>query len=187
MIYPQKLSSKKGEAVFRILLGSSIILGIILVLINKLTTPQIPWAALANVGIIYIWITVSYSIRKSTNVAGHVFLQTIIISQLVLYIDYKIGFIGWSINIAIPIIFMIANSTMLILTIVTHKNYIKYAIYQLMIVLISLLSMVVTWDKIIKLRVLTNIAIILSIVNLIISMILCFKDLKEALVRKLHM
>ena len=187
MIYPQKLNSKKGEIVFRVLLFTSITLGIILLLINRLTTPNIHWAALAICGIIYAWITVIYSIKKSANLAGHVFIQTIIISEVVLYIDYRIGFIGWSINIAIPIILMIANATMLILTIATRKNYIKYAIYQLMIVLISLISMWIIWDKIIKLMVLCNIAIIISVVNLLISLILCFKDVKEALIRKLHM
>ena len=103
-----------------------------------------------------------------------------------LYIDYRIGFRGWSINIALPIILMIANATMLILTIVTRKNYIKYAIYQLMIVLISLISMWLIWDKIITLRVLCDIAIAISVVNLLISLTLCFKDVKEAIVRKFH-
>jgi hypothetical protein len=187
MIYPQKLSSKKGEKVLKILLATSILLGIILVIINRLTTPNIHWAALANCGIIYIWITVIYSIKKSTNVAGHVLIQTIAISAATLYIDDRIGFRGWSINIAIPIILIVSNSTMLILTIVTRKNYIKYAIYQLMIVLISLISILLIWDKIMNLRILSDIAIGISITNLLISLILCFKDVKEALVRKLHM
>lgn len=186
MIYPQKLSSKKGEKVLKVLLSVSVVLGIILVVINRLTTPSIHWAALANCGIIYIWITVLYSIKKSTNVAGHVFVQTIIISEAILYIDYRIGFRGWSINIAIPIVLMIANATMLILTIVTRKNYIKYAIYQLMIVLLSLISMWLIWDKIITLRILCDIAIAISVVNLLISLILCFKDVKEAVIRKFH-
>ena len=187
MIYPQKLSSKKGEAIFKILLFTSIALGIILVLINKLTTPEIHWAALANCGIIYAWITVIYSIRKGINIAGHVFLQTIAISAVTLYIDDRLGFRGWSINIAVPIILMIANATMLILTIITCKNYIKYAIYQLMIVLISLLSMWLIWDKIMSLRLLSCIAVSVSVLNLFISLVLCFKDVKEALVRKFHM
>lgn len=187
MIYPQKLNSKTGEKVFKILLFASVALGIILFIINKLTIPNIHWAALANCGIIYTWITVSYSIKKSANVAGHVLIQTIIISVAMLYIDDKIGFRGWSINIAIPIILIVANLTMLILTIVTRKNYIKYAIYQLMIVLISLISMWLILEKIINLRILSNIAIILSVINLLISLILCFKDVKEALIRKFHM
>ena len=187
MIYPQKLNSKKGEEVFKILLFTSVALGIILVIINKITTPKIHWAALANCGIIYAWITVIYSIRKNTNVAGHVLIQTIIISASMLYIDDRIGFRGWSINIAIPIILMIANTTMLVLTIITCKNYIKYAIYQLMIVLISLISIWIIRDKIVVLKILSDIAIGISIINLLISLILCFKDVKEAVIRKLHM
>jgi len=187
MIYPQKLSSKKGDEVLRILLLTSVVLGIILVIINKLTTPEIHWAALANCGIIYTWITVIYSIKKSTNVAGYVLIQTIITSIAVLYIDYSLGFIGWSINIAIPIILMVANVTMFVLTIITHKNYIKYAIYQLLIVLISLISMLLIWDKVIQLKVLSNIAILVSVINLLISLILCYKDVKEVLIRKFHM
>ena len=187
MIYPQKLSSKKGEIVLKTLLGASVLLGLILILINKFTTPNIHWAALANCGIIYTWITVIYSIKRGINVAGHVLIQTIAISIAMLYIDERIGFIGWSINVAIPIILIIANATMLILTIVTHKNYIKYAIYQVMIVLISLISIWFIIDKVVSLKILSNIAIMVSILNLLISLILCFKDVKDALIRKLHM
>ena len=64
MIYPQKLSSKKGQIILNIFLIISIIIATMLVVINKLTTPNIPWSALANCGIIYIWITVIYSIKK---------------------------------------------------------------------------------------------------------------------------
>ena len=187
MIYPQKLSSKKGDKVLKILLFASIILGVILVIINKLTTPKIHWAALANCGIIYAWITVMYSIKKSTNVAGHVLIQTIAISAVMLYVDDRTGFRGWAINIAIPIVLIIANVTMLILTIVTRKNYIKYAIYQLLIVLISLTSLLLMPEKIIEFEILSDIAMAISILNLFISLVLCFKDVKEALVRKLHM
>ena len=187
MIYPQKLSSKKGEKILKILMLVSIALGVILVLINKLTTPNIHWAALANCGILYTWITVIYSIKRSTNMAGHVLLQTLIISAVVLYIDDRIGFKGWSINIAIPIILITANTTMLILTMVAYKNYIKYAIHQLMIVFISLLSMGTMWRNIEKLKVLSIIAISIAILSLTISLLLSFKDVKEALIRKLHM
>lgn len=187
MIYPEKLSSKKGEKVLKSLLCASVILGMILFGINRLTTPNIHWAALANCGIIYIWITVMYSIKKSANVAGHVLIQTIIISAVTLYIDHRIGFRGWSINIALPIILIISNATMLILTIIVQKDYIKYAIYQVMIVLISFVTMWLIWDKIIILKILSNIAIGISAINLLISLLLCFKDVKEVFIRKFHM
>ena len=110
MIYPQKLSSKNGEKILKILLIISIVIALLLVLINKLTTPQIHWAALANCGIIYIWITVIYSIKKGTNIAGHVLIQTVLVSIVMLYIDRTIGFKGWSIYIGIPIIIDVPKS-----------------------------------------------------------------------------
>ena len=156
-------------------------------LINKLTTPNIPWAALANGGIVYIWITVIYSIKKNTNIAGHVLIQTLAISLLTVFIDYKLGFKGWSIEIAIPIIIMIANITMLVLTIVSYKKYIKYAIYQLIIVLFSMLPILFIEENMVNNIVLSIIASSISILNFILCLILCAKDIKEAVIRKFHM
>lgn len=187
MIYPKKLSSKKGNKIITILMIVSIILAIILVLINKLTTPNITWAAFANCGIIYIWITAIYSIKKGTNIAGHVLIQTIIISLVILYIDNRLGFKGWSINRAIPIVLIIANISMLVLTIVSYKKYIKYAIYQLMIVLISFIPIILIAENMIKPQILNKIAIGISILNLIISLSLTYKDIKEAIIRKFHL
>ena len=187
MIYPKKINANKSEKLIKIFLVTSIILALILLLINKLTTPNIPWAALANGGIGYIWITVIYSIKKNTNIAGHVLIQTLAISLLTVFIDYKLGFKGWSIEIAIPIIIMIANITMLVLTIVSYKKYIKYAIYQLIIVLFSMLPILFIEENMVNNIVLSIIASSISILNFILCLILFAKDIKEAVIRKFHM
>ena len=187
MIYPQKLNSHKGELILKIAILISILVAIILTVINRLTTPNLPWAALANGGIIYIWITVYYSIRKNINIGGHVLLQTIAICLLTVFIDYELGFKGWSIDIAIPIIILVANVTMLILTIITHKRFLKYVIYQLLIVIISMIPIVLVSENIVKNEVLSIIASGISILNLIFSLILSARDWKEAIVRKFHM
>ena len=187
MIYPQKISSKKSELIINILLSVSIIIALILVAINKLTTPQIPWAALANCGIIYIWITVIYSIKKGTNIAGHVLNQTILASIALLYIDNRIGYHGWSVYIGIPIVLMVANITMLILTMISYKRYIKYAIYQLIIVLLSFAPIILIINNVIEMKFLIRISMEISSFSFIVSLILCYKDIKEAIVRKIHM
>lgn len=187
MIYPKKINANKTDKLIKIFLLASIILALILWLINKLTSPNVPWAALANSGIIYAWITVIYSIKKNTNIAGHVLIQTLAISLLTLFIDYKLGFKGWSFEIAIPIIIIIANITMLILTIVSYKKYIKYAIYQLIIVIFSMLPILFIEEKIVSNPVLSIIASSISTLNFVLCLILCAKDVKEAIVRKFHM
>ncbi len=186
MIYPQKIKAKKSDKMINILVSVSMGIALILLLINRLTIPRIPWAALANAGILYTWITVIYSIRKNVNIAGHVLLQTIALSILTIYIDYKLGMKGWSINMAIPIMIMIANITMLVLTIVSYKKYIKYAIYQLMIVLFSMLPVIFVTEHIVQDKTLSMIASGISVLNFVICLILCAKDVKEAIIRKFH-
>ena len=183
MIYPQKLNSKKSNLILKLGVVLSVIVAILLVLINKLTTPQIPWAAITNGGIIYIWIVLFYSIRKNINIAGHVLLQTIAISLLTVYIDFELQFKGWSINMVIPILVITSNIAMLILTIVSHKQFIKYVIYQLMILLFSFFIT----ENMVQNKILSVIASGISIINLIISLALCTRDVKEVIIRKFHM
>ena len=187
MIYPEKIKAKKSDKIIKILMLVSVCVAILLLVVNKLTTPRIPWAALANGGIVYAWVIVIYSIRKNVNIAGHVLLQTVAISLLTVYIDYILRFKrGWSINIAIPIIIIIANITMAILTIVSYKKYIKYAIYQLIIVMLSMLPAILMAEHIVPNNDLNISAIVVSVTNFVLCLIWCAKDVKDAIVRKLH-
>ena len=64
MIYPKKISAKKTGIIIKILLLISVLVALLLTFINKKTTPDIHWAALSNAGIVYVWITVIYSMNK---------------------------------------------------------------------------------------------------------------------------
>lgn len=161
-------------------------IAILLLIINRFTTPGIPWAALVNAGILYAWITVIYSIKKNINIAGHVLVQIIALSVLTAYIDYELGWRAWSINIAIPIMIIAANITMLILTIVSYKKYVRYAIYQLIIVLFSMLPIILIRENIMKSGILNIISSGICFINFILCLVLCTKDIKEAIIRKFH-
>ena len=56
-----------------------------------------------------------------------------------------------------------------------------------MIVLASFIIIGVILNKTVSLKVLSYIAIAISALSLLISLSLCFKDVKEAVIRKLHM
>lgn len=187
MIYPQKISAKKTDKLIKIFLLVSIAIGLILIIINKLVTPNLHWAAIANAGIIYGWVTVIYSIKKKANIAGHVLIQAIAISVLTWYIDYVLGFKGWSLDLAIPIIIIIANITMLILTIVSYKKYLRYAFYQLIIFFFSMLPLYFLYENMMQNKVMCFVATGISILNFVLSLILCKKDVKDVIIRKFHM
>lgn len=186
MLYPKKIKAKKSNQIIKIMMLLSLGIALLLVVINQITTPAIPWAALANAGILYSWVIVIYAIRKNVNIAGHVLLQLIALSVLLIYMDYKLGNVGWSINIAIPIVIMIANVIMLVLTIVSYQKYMKYAIFQLIIVIASMLPLVLVTEHMVQNKTLSFIASGISILNFVIALALSAKDLKETIIRNFH-
>ena len=186
MIYPKKISSKKLDIFLNIFIVSIIALSIILLIINRLTTPNIYWSHLCIIGFLYIFLTVRYSITRTTNIAGHVMTQTILLFILFCFIDYRLGYIGWSFNISLPILIIISNITMFILTLINYKNYEKYAINQLIIVLLSLSIIYFIYKGYAKYNALSIISILISISNFIFSLVLCYRDFKEEIIKKLN-
>ena len=186
MIYTRTVKAKETDEIIKLLLILSIIIAVMLIVINKISTPNMPQAAIVHSGIIYIWITVIYSIRKR-NIGGHVLVHAIGASIFTIFIDYKLGYNGWSLSIAIPIIIIVANITMLVITIVSYKNYMKYVIFQLIIILISIIPVIFFREYFLENIYLSLIAIFISLFNLNISLILAYKDIKEEIIRKIHM
>ena len=186
MIYPKKINSKKVNIFFRISNLVLILISILLIIINTLTTPNIYWSPLCILGFIYIYLTVKFSIITKTNIAHHVMFQTLLTSIFMFFIDYRIGYSGWSINIALPILIIISNIAMFIITITNYKHYAKYATSQLIIMLLSLTMTFFIYKGYCNINPLINIAIILSLIGFLISLILCHKDLKEEFIRKFN-
>lgn len=186
MIYPKKISSKKIDSFLNILIISIIAVSVLLLIINWLVTPNLYWSHLCIIGFIYIFLTIRYSITKTTNLSGHVVLQTILLSALIIFIDYRLGYKGWSINISFPIVIIIANVTMFILTLINYKHYGKYAINQLMIVLLSLLIVYFIYKGYTTYNILSAISILISIFNFLVSLILCHRDFKEEIIKKFN-
>ena len=149
-LYPKIRNVKTGSMAIKLMAIVSIVVSLICTIVNLCTSTKYLWCVIVMVGIIYSWITVMYSVNRNVNIASSVVLQIVAISLLNLCIDFAIGYQGWAINLAIPIIIMIANITMLLLTIISHKKYIRYAIYQLIIVLFSMLPIILITDLIVS-------------------------------------
>jgi len=185
MLYPQKNSAKRNNSIIKNSFLILLVIAIILIIINHFTTPGIKWAGCFNAGMLYIWITIVYSLNRNINTSRHLFIQLIALSSLFIYIDIKQGFLGWSINYAIPIVIMIINIAMLILSI-TSYNYVKYAFYQVLIVIVSLIPLFFIYENMTNNKTLNIIAVGICGLNLLISLIFHFKDLRTELIRKFH-
>ena len=188
-LYPKVRNVKKGNIAIKIMIIISIVVALTCGIINLCTSTKYLWCLIVIAGIIYSWVTVIYSIHRNINIASSVMIQLIAISLLNICIDYIIGYKGWAINLAIPIIIIIANITILILTIVSISRYYKYAVYQLIIFVFSILPLVIymAFEGIITTPIFTIISTSIAVFTFIISLILCGRNIIEELDRRLHM
>ena len=188
-LYPKVRNIEKGHLIIELMLFISFLVMLVCSIVNICTSTKYLWCLIVGIGIIYTWITVIYSLKRNINIGSNVMIHSILITVLVLCIDFIIGYSGWSINYAIPIIVGIANITILVLTIVSINKYYKYAIYQLIIFILSMIPMVIyiASKEIITKPIFTIISSIVSLVTFIFSIILCGRSIVEELDRRLHM
>ena len=188
-LYPKVRNIEKSHLTIKLMIFISFLIMLICTIVNICTSTKYLWCLIVGIGIIYSWITVMYSLKRNINIGSNVMIQLVTISILVICIDFIIGYTGWAINYALPIIIGIANITILVLTIVSINKYYKYAIYQLIILILSMIPMIIyiTSNEIITKPIFTIISSIVAVFTFILSIIFCGKSIVSELDRRLHM
>ena len=187
MLYPKLNNVKRNNIILIISIAISIILIDVLLLINVLVDKTNHWSLLCVAGILYVYGTIIYTKKRNINIASNVFVQCLLVSLLIIAIDYFIGFSGWSLNISIPIVVIVANSTLMILTIVSRKRYMRYALYHMLTFLFSMIQLILLFCGVLENKVLTIVASGIAGLSLLLTAILCGKAMWEETKKRLHM
>lgn len=170
----------------KIMLLVSIVLAIACILVNFFTTKEVPWAIIAITTIVYCWVTTLYSIKKEINIASHICIQTFCLSIFSVIIDHVLGYLGWSVNYAIPTIITLANLAMIVVLLVNYKRYFKYIFYQLIISIFSIAPIILLETKIATIWLPTFIASLTALITFLSTIIFCWSGLKEEIKRRFH-
>lgn len=187
MLYPKLNHIKRNNIILIISIAISIILIDVLLLINVLVDKTNHWSLLCVAGILYVYGTIIYTKKRNINIASNVFVQCLLVSLLIIAIDYFIGFSGWSLNVSIPIVVIVANSTLMILTIVSRKRYMKYAMYHVLTFLFSMIPLILMFMGIIQNKVLTIVSSSIAAFSLLLTIILCGRAMWIETKKRLHM
>lgn len=186
-MYPEiEFDVHKYHIIIRVFLFFSILVGIVLMTINYLTYTSTVWSIIPVGVIIYFILTIKYSIQNNANFAAKILVQTLGAILLVVLIDIVIGYRGWSVDYAVPGIIIIANAAILILMIVNFMNWQSYLMFQIGMLLFSLIPVILYFRNIITHPVMAFVAAGFSVVTLIGTMIFGDKKAKNELMRRFH-
>lgn len=186
-MYPRvEFNNQKFKLLIRIFIFISIILGVGLFTINLVTYNGVWWSLICGGAIAYFWMTVRYSIQNNTNSAAKILVQTIGGMGLCLLIDVVIGYQGWSINYVIPSIILVAYLAIVILMIVNFMNWQSYILFQITLVIFSMILMVLYFFRIITNPVLCYVTTAITLVIFIGTVVFGDKKAKTELIRRFH-
>lgn len=102
-VYPQIPTIFQEFNLFiRIMLLVSISAIVISIAINELFAKRLSWSLLVAAGILCMWISMIVILRKKNNIPKTILWQVVLISILSVLWDWKIGWIGWSIDYVLP-------------------------------------------------------------------------------------
>ncbi|MEN2773917.1 DUF6320 domain-containing protein [Acetivibrio clariflavus] len=113
-IYPEIPPAYERHLAMRILIFISVVAIVISFIIYRLFPTSVNWPVLVVMGIMSVWISIGYVLRKRSNITKTIMWQVVIMSLLSIIWDWKIGWRGWSLDYAIPFLCIAAIIVMYI-------------------------------------------------------------------------
>jgi len=158
-----------------------------LIIINYVTFSGIWWSVISGVGILYFYLTLRYSIQKYDGYQRTILLQLIGGVLLTLVIDFILGYQGWSVNFVLPGAILLIDLTIVILMLVNLTNWQSYILWQLLTLLLSVLVFVLWKINVIVYPIVTIVAVAVSVVMFVGTLIFGERRAKNELKRRFHM
>lgn len=142
-MYPNvRVMARKLMLISRIYLFCAIITEVLLVYINVVTDSEIWWSAISGLSFLYVYMLIRFAILGKSGYQSKVTLLSLIAVLMLVAVDFLYGYRGWSINYALPVIILLVDMSILILMILNRRNWQSYMMWQLFMILCSVVSLV---------------------------------------------
>ena len=186
-MYPNvRVQNRKWVFWSRVYLFSAILLEAILFGINYVDKYKIGWSLIAGLILLYGYLVIELAILGQ---AGHkikiVVLSALAIVMMVL-MDFLIGYHGWSVNYALPGIVILLDIWIMILMVINRRNWQSYIMWQILMILVSVMLGVFEWIGIISVPYVATAAILVSVFLFLGTVIIGDRRARVELKRRFH-
>lgn len=183
--YPDIVKKRKWiKFVIRLCIFLSVIAEIILVLINYATYKGTPWSVVTGACFAYICFTIAYSFQRYVSHRSKLAVQALAMIPLIMIIDHVYGGNGWSINFGIPIMVLVLDLVVFILSMVNFRKCHVYLMVQLVGILMSLICSIVVILGDYKVKMLSIVSTVVSIIIFMIIVLLGEKKSTSELAKR---
>lgn len=186
-VYPViPLSGKPRRTLIRVFALVTVVLAVLCGAVY-LCWPWLRVAALSTVGgLASGWLTVGLALRKTAPLKA-VFRQVCVLSLLVLIWDWATGFLGWSLDYVLPILYTCTLVTMAVLALSLRLRASDYLLYLGMNILLGLIPLGLLLGGVLKVPYPAVICAAVSLIILAALVLFQGRSLGQELHRRLHL
>lgn len=135
----------------------------------------------------YGFLTLKVSIQMSTGYRLKMMMQTLLGIAVVFVIDMETGFRGWSLNFVMPGVFLLLDAVLLVLMLVNNRNWQSYIPMQLFVIALCVIPFVCYTYGFVTQLVVASIAMVVSLLFFLGTLIIGGRRARTELYRRFHM
>ena len=142
-MYPNvRTMTRRLALLSRIYLFVAILVEALLIYLNVLSDSEMFWSAIPGLAMLYGYLVLRYAILGKSGYKGKINVLTLIAILMVVAIDFVVGYRGWSVNYALPSAILLVDAGILILMCINRRNWQSYMMWQIFMILCSVVPLV---------------------------------------------
>lgn len=142
-MYPNvRTMTRRLALLSRIYLFVAILVEAPLIYLNVLSDSEMFWSAIPGLAMLYGYLVLRYAILGKSGYKGKIIVLTLIAILMVVAIDFVVGYRGWSVNYALPSAILLVDAGILILMCINRRNWQSYMMWQIFMILCSVVPLV---------------------------------------------
>ncbi len=186
-MYPNiRHKDRKIDLAARIYLFAALLTEALLVYLNVIKFDGIYWSAITGGAFAYIYLTMRFAILHNAGYKAKIIIQTVGAVLFLILIDWSLGYQGWSFNYILPAGIILLDAVIVVLMIVNSRNWQSYILFQLVMIILSLLPIVFFEVGIVTKPKVSLIALIVSVSLFVGTLIIGGKRASAELKRRFH-
>ena len=139
-MYPDvKIKTRRMMLLSRIYLFVAIVAEAVLVVVNHYGDFETAWSLVTGLIFFYGYLVVRFAILGKTGYIAKTIVLTLIAILILIAIDFVNGYRGWSVRYVFPAAIILVDAGILILMCVNRRNWQSYILFQLVMIVLSLL------------------------------------------------
>lgn len=186
--YPKEVKPNyEGRKFFKGFSFGCVMAAVFAVMANVIFMPESLWSLTVAGGIGCMWAALFTGYSKRYNLLKNVMWELVLATIICILWDEIFGWLGWSVNYVLPLMCLLAQVSMLIISKVQSHSAREYMIYYVMASIYGMvLPLILMLVKIITVRPPSVLCVGLSFLFLIALALFKGKEFKEEMHKKLH-